>query len=117
MKRMLLIGVAMLVFGSLAPAQERVTLTSPLVTTVSTMHVGSVLLDLDASRITVVVENPANVVVVIKVYDSTTNPTGATLLHSLNIGNFSVNSLMKAVYNRLLTDGVIPAGSITGTAQ
>ena len=51
-----------------------------------------------------------------KVYDSTTTPTGATLLTALNRGNFSTNSLIKAVYNRLISDGVI-GGTIGGTAS
>ena len=42
-------------------------------------------------------------------------PSGATLLHALNTGNFSVNSLVKAVFQRLQTDGYLPAGTISGT--
>ncbi len=41
-------------------------------------------------------------------------PSGATLLHSLNIANFSVNSMVKQIFNRLIADGEI-AGTITGT--
>lgn len=50
-----------------------------------------------------------------KTYDGGTVPTGATLLHTLNIANFSgATSLVKAIYLRLLADGVL-AGSISGT--
>ncbi len=51
------------------------------------------------------------------VYGPATIPTGATLLHTLNVGNFSgATSLVKAIYNRLLTDGVI-AGTVSGSPQ
>lgn len=97
-------------------AQEAVTLTTPVVKTDTTYNVKYIGLDYSASSIVIQLQSNTGFVVV-KTYDSTTTPTGATLLHNLNTANFSVNSLMKAVYNRLLTDGVIPAGSITGSAQ
>lgn len=51
-----------------------------------------------------------------KTYDGGTIPTGATLLHNLNIGNFSgTTSLIKAIYNRLFVDGVL-VGTVSGTA-
>lgn len=106
-----------LAFVGGAVAQESVTLSTPITSTIATKHVGYIAFDLDNSRIIAQVENASNTVIITKVYDSTTNPTGATLLHNINIGNFSVNSLMKAVYNRLLADGVIETGSISGTAQ
>lgn len=43
--------------------------------------------------------------------------TAATLLGQLNRGNFSVTSLQKAIINRLVSDGHLPAGSVTGTPQ
>lgn len=97
-------------------AQEAVTLTTPVVKTDTTYSVKYIGLDYSASTIVVQLQSNTGFVVV-KTYDATTTPTGATLLHNLNTANFSVNSLMKAVYNRLLTDGVIPTGSITGSAQ
>lgn len=97
-------------------AQETVTLTAPVVQTTTQYHVQVITLDLDASAIYVQLRGTNNELVQ-KTYNATTTPTGATLLHALNIGNFSTNSLIKAVYNRLLTDGVIPAGSIGGVAQ
>ncbi len=42
-------------------------------------------------------------------------PSGATLLHSLNNGNFSANSLVKQIFTRLQTDGYIAAGTISGS--
>lgn len=51
------------------------------------------------------------------VYNSQSTPTGASLLSSLNTSNNSTGtSLIKRVYNRLLTDGVI-AGSVSGSAD
>ena len=41
--------------------------------------------------------------------------TAQTLLGQLNKGNFTVNSLQKQVINRLIADGYLPAGSVTGT--
>jgi len=42
-------------------------------------------------------------------------PSGATLLHNLNTANFSVNSLVKQIFQRLQTDGYIASGNISGT--
>ncbi len=42
-------------------------------------------------------------------------PSGATLLHTLNTANFSTNSLVKQVFLRLQADGYITAGTISGT--
>ena len=98
-------------------AQERATLTSPLT------HPSDTYCDLSSVTITM---NPATIsaslvceqgTTLLKTYNSTTTPTGATLLHSLNIGNFSgATSMIHSVYNRLITDGVI-AGTISGTPQ
>lgn len=49
------------------------------------------------------------------VYNATTTPTGASLLATLNTSNNSAGtSLVKRVYNRLVTDNVI-AGTISGS--
>ena len=40
---------------------------------------------------------------------------GATLLGTLNRGNFSVNSLQKQMLNKLKADGFLPAGTVSGT--
>jgi hypothetical protein len=72
-------------------------------------------LDLDNARI-VVFLTANNGDTIQKTYDATTTPSGAVLLHNLNTGNFSVNSLMKAVYNRLIADGVL-AGTVSGVAS
>jgi hypothetical protein len=92
---------------------EQIDLTTPVAKAVaSSFRVSYMNLDIDNARITVFL-TANNGDTLQKVYDATTTPTGATLLHNLNTGNFSVNSLMKAVYNRLIADGVI-AGTVSG---
>lgn len=52
-----------------------------------------------------------------KVYDSSTTPTGASLISSLNTSNNSAGtSLVRRIYNRLQLDGVC-VGTVTGTPQ
>jgi hypothetical protein len=115
--RKLLLIVALFALAVFAGrAQESVTVATPIVQTTTAYHVQLITLDLDASTIYVQLRGTNNELVQ-KTYGPTTTPTGATLLHALNTGNFSVNSLMKAVYTRLLADGVIPAGSVVGVAQ
>lgn len=115
-KLLLTVLTAVLVLGAFGRAQETVTLTAPVVQTTVAYRVQVITFDLDASTIYVQLRGTNNELIQ-KTYNSLTTPTGATLLHAINIGNFSANSLLKAVYNRLLTDGVIPAGSIVGVAQ
>jgi hypothetical protein len=117
MKRIVLITALLaltVVWGT--HAQELVTLTTPIAkASIPSYAVDTILLDVRRSAIVVSLSAPTGDVLV-KTYDGGTTPTGATLLHNLNTGNFSVNSLMKAVYNRLLTDGVI-TGTISGVPQ
>jgi hypothetical protein len=100
---------------------EQLTLTAPVVETRTTYSVKTFTMrrDLAAfenSTITVEVQdNLGNVVT--NTYGPATTPTGSALLSQLNKANFSVNSLQKQVINRLMTDGFLPAGSVTGTAD
>jgi hypothetical protein len=117
MTRRLFLAVALLVGLSLSgAAQEIHTLTTPVSVTTTTYSLSYVGIDVANNRIVETFTSNAGAVVT-KTYDSTTAPTGATLLHTLNTANFSTNSLIKAVYNRAITDGVIPAGSVSGTPQ
>lgn len=117
MKRIALFAVVLLAFAAaVAVAQELVTLTTPQTQTATSCSVNYLGLDLAANRIIVEVTLSPTGAKAQKVYDATTTPTGATLLHSLNIGNFSTNSLLKAVYTRLSTDGVC-TGTVSGTPQ
>jgi hypothetical protein len=117
MKRfVLLFAVVVTVVWGTVSAQELVTLTTPQTQTVTSCSVNYLGLDLANLRIIVEVTLSPTGQRTQKVYDATTTPTGASLLHALNTGNFSVNSLMKAVYNRLSTDGVC-SGTISGIPQ
>jgi hypothetical protein len=116
--RRLLLSLVVLVglCVSHAPAQELHSLTTPQSVTVSSYTLTSMFLDVANNRIVIVLTSNTGVVVQ-KTYDASTSPTGATLLHNLNTANFTVNSLVKAVYARVVSDGVIPAGSVIGTPQ
>lgn len=125
MKKLLFALVVVLLCG-VGHAQESVSLTTPTTKTASTQQVGYLGLDPINSRILVqLVANTGDVT--LATYDASgltvngvlkaATPTGATLLHTLNTANFSINSLMKQVYSRLQTDGVIAAGTISGSAQ
>lgn len=97
-------------------AQEAVTLSTPIVKTASGCSLDTLLLDVTRNRIVATLVCPGGDPIS-KQYDSFTTPTGATLLHTLNISNFSgATSMIKAVYNRLNTDGVV-VGTVTGTPQ
>src|ERR1700740_3020737 len=105
MKRLALVLVTLAgLLGVAAGAQELVTLSTPIAKpSITTYSLSSVLLDVQRSAIVVTLTG-TNGETLVKTYDGGTNPTGATLLHSLNIGNFSgATSLIHAVYNRLNT--------------
>lgn len=112
--------LGLLTLGLLAGAafaQERVDLTAPIAK-VSTQNcaLDYFVIDVGNSRIKVDLKCN-NGDVVSKVYDGTTNPSGATLLSQLNTSNNSAGtSLIRRIYNRLTADGVL-TGSVTGTPQ
>lgn len=114
--RLIVLCVVALSLSGAPRAQEVHTLTSPTSVTTSTYTLQYIGLDVANSRIVVQVVSNAGVQVT-KTYDASTSPTGATLLHNLNTANFSSNSLVKAVFNRLIADGAIPAGSVAGSPQ
>ena len=115
MKRILLL--ALLLLPVCIGAQEVVTLTTPIAKTATSCRVSIITIDLDRSAITAQLVYLPTGETGQKMYDAASNPTGATLLHSLNIGNFSgATSLIKAVYNRLASDGVC-VGTVSGTPQ
>lgn len=113
MKRLFLALV--LLVPTLVGAQELVTLTTPVAKTQTTCRVSVISLDLDRLSVTATVTFNTGETAQ-KAYDAASTPTGATLLHNLNTGNFSVNSLMKAVYTRLATDNVC-VGTVSGLPQ
>lgn len=118
MKRMLFaFSVAALIAIGITDAQELVTLSTPIVPpSVTNCHLERLVVDVDALTISAFLKCP-NGGAISKTYDSTTTPTGSTLLHTLNIANFSSGpSLIRSIYIRLIGDGVI-TGTISGTPQ
>src|SRR3954471_7574269 len=103
MKRLLLVFA--LLIPVVAPAQEVTTLTAPIVKTATVCSLDTLILDVARSRIVATLVCPGGDPIT-KQYDSFSTPTGASLLTNLNRGNFTVNSMIKAVYNRLIADGV-----------
>lgn len=100
----------------LLPAQEVVTLSTPQVKTAPSCTLDTVILDITRSRIVAQLVCPGGDPIS-KQYDAFSTPTGATALTSINRGNFSgATSLIRFVYNRLITDGVI-SGTVSGTPQ
>lgn len=96
-------------------AQEAVTLSSPVVKTQTSASLVYLGIDVANGRITVqLTANTGDPI--FKTYDSTTTPTGAALLSALNTSNNTTTSLIKRVYQRLITDGVI-TGTVGGTPQ
>lgn len=116
--RRLFIGLALTLIGVTTPrAQETYTLSTPVTkASRSTYHLSSVLLDLDGKRVIIklVADNGDELG---QMYDGDTTPTGAALLSALNTANLSSNSLVKRIYQRLQTDGVVAAGTIGGSPQ
>lgn len=95
---------------------EQIDLTTPVTKPSTTnYHIERITLDVDALTILVQLKGN-NGELLSKLYDATTAPTGSTLLHALNIGNFTTTSLLKTTYNRLITDGVL-VGAVSGTPQ
>jgi hypothetical protein len=118
MKRgVLTLGLLMLgLLAGAAFAQESVSLTVPIVKT-ATSSCALDVLTLDVTRSAIFATLRCNNGdVVQKTYDGGTTPTGASLLTTLNRSNFTTNSLIKAVYTRLIADGVI-TGTVAGTPQ
>ena len=93
---------------------EQITLTTPQQPPSTTFYsLESLFLDVANMRVSVNLLGQ-NGERVSRIYDSFSTPTGAQVLHAINTGNFSVTSLVKTLYNRLITDNVI-AGTVTGT--
>lgn len=95
---------------------EQVNLTTPVAgPTISNYHLERLTLDIDQASVLVQLKGN-NGEALSKTYSSTTTPTGASLLSSINTSNNSVTSLVARVYNRLITDGVL-VGTVAGTPQ
>lgn len=95
---------------------ESVDLTAPIAKpSITNYALDYLTLDVGNSSILVVLKGNTGDTIQ-KVYNSTTTPTGASLLSALNTSNNSTTSLIKRVYNRLISDGVL-VGSVSGSPQ
>ena len=93
---------------------ETVTLTTPVVYPSNTAyHLERLTIDFDAGSINIQLIG-ANGESLSVTYGPTTVPTGATLISQLNTANLSATSLVKRIYNRLVTDGFL-VGTVSGT--
>lgn len=91
---------------------EKVTLTVPVTRpSVTDYIIGSLHLDWSGSRIDVTLLGSDGSTTTA----SYTGATALTLMSALNTANLSVTSLHKRVVQRLQTDGLLGAGSISGT--
>jgi phosphopentomutase len=88
---------------------ERLTLTSPVAITDYTIL--SVILDWRHSSIKISVQSNSGEVLAHAYFGN----TAETLIRQLNTTDFSVMSLHKRVLERLALDGILPAGTVTGT--
>ena len=126
MKKLLLIAV--LTLSVVGRAQELVTLTVPIATANATnVRLERITIDLpaqsvqiqwrvrDASGGTIFQENAVYSTPAPAAHPS--QPTGATLLHTINTANFTTNSMSKRIFQQLQSDGYIAAGSIAGTPE
>jgi len=124
-KILLLLFLALSVVGR---AQELVTLTTPIATANATnVRLERFTIDLpaqsvqiqwrvrDASGGTIFQENAVYSTPAPAAHPS--QPTGATLIHTINTTNFATNSLSKRIFQQLQSDGYIAAGTIAGTAE
>lgn len=88
---------------------ENLTLTTPV--SVTTYRVQSILLDWRASRIKIVVSDTQNDMFVCEYGGA----TATTLMTQLNKLDLTTNSLHKRILERLVTDGKLPPGNVTGS--
>lgn len=89
---------------------EALTLTAPI--SVTSYQIKKILFDLEHAIISIIL------------FDSTNNqrvnaeyagPTATTLMNQLNTVNLSTTSLHRRILERLVADGKLPAGTVTGT--
>lgn len=91
-------------------------ITFPAPASVTTYRVVTMLIDREPYArllITVVGDNGSRVQVGYS--DETGGTTAATLIAALNTANLSTKSLQKRVLEKLVADGFLPSGNVTGT--
>jgi hypothetical protein len=88
---------------------EELILTTPV--SVTGYRVKRLVFNWEEASITVIVSDTNNVRRVGR-YDG---PIATTLMNQLNTVNLTTNSLHKRILERLVTDGKLPPGTVTGT--
>ncbi len=90
---------------------EQLDLTTPITPPMRTSYAFSrLVLDLDSQVIQAVVKGTDGV----EVRAEWTGSTAVSLMTILNSANLSTTSLVKRVLQKMVTDGKLPAGSVSG---
>ena len=98
---------------------EILTFTIPV--TQASIRMDRVILDFNSQTITILwlgingEQGHADYTTPAKTKDAKTLVTGAALLTQINSGNFTASSLVKWCWNRLMADGYVTAGVVSGT--
>lgn len=93
---------------------EQLNLTSPIVPpTRTTYTIKRMILDWSASVIQVWLQGSDDV----EILAEYTGSAAASLMTTLNTANMSTNSLYKRTLQKLVADGKLPAGTVSGTPQ
>lgn len=91
---------------------EQLDLTAPIVPPSRTTYaIRRITLDWNAQVIQVVLGGSDGV----EVLAEYTGPTASTLMMTLNTANLSTISLNKRILNKLVLDGKLPSGTVSGT--
>jgi hypothetical protein len=91
---------------------EQLDLTTPIVPASRTTYtITRLILDWQASVILVYLRGSDSV----EVFAEYTGATASALMTTLNSANLSTISLYKRVLQKLVTDGKLPAGTVSGT--
>jgi hypothetical protein len=97
---------------------EKLSLTVPVTPTLPTIAdytVWALYLGPGDGSVRVVVEDTNKVRTTHAYFDEPGNPIATTLIRALNTANNTQRSLQRRVLERLVADGKLPAGTVTGT--
>ena len=93
---------------------EQLDLTTPVTKpTLATYTLASLHLDWLAARVSVTVVGSDGQGIVVEY----TGPTATAMMTALNTANLSVKSLYRRVLEKLVLDGKLPGGTVSGTPQ
>jgi len=96
---------------------ETLTLTTPRAPTrptITTYTIRAIYFGWDEGLIKITLRDNVGEIVTAVYEDSAADKAATTLLRALNTVNLSTTSLQKRVIQRLVTDGKLPAGAVTG---